>query len=234
MKNVKFLSALLILTVAGLMFRPAAAQLDNKNEKEQEQKIQEEIDRQKKEMTEQRRIIEEHVRQKDIQQSIDEAMKAAHEAQSEAASKYKDVIRDFRLNKEHGFPFGDGFIFSPDHGLFYPLGINDDTERTTWNFSKSIRENSFSREYSFDVEESANNVMMAVTGNCREGEIRIRIVMPSGKTYSDIVIDESGDLNWRKSFRISEEENEGRAGEWKFKISASKATGYFKISLQAY
>lgn len=234
MKNVKFISAVIILSFTGLMFGPVAAQEENKEDKEQEQRIQEEIDRHKKEMTEQRRIIEEHVRQKDIQQSIDEAMKAAHEAQSEAASKYRDVIRDFRLNREYGFPFGDGFVFSSDQGAFYPMGINDDKERTTWNFSKNIRENSFSKDYAIDVDENANTVMMAVNGNCKDGEIRIKIVMPNGKTYSDIVIDESGDLNWRKSFRISEEENEERTGEWEFKISASKATGYFRISLQTF
>ena len=58
--------------------------------------------------------------------------------------------------------------------------------------------------------------------------------MPNGKVYSDIMIDEYGNLNWRKSFAISEEENKDKAGEWKFQISASKATGYFKISLQTF
>ena len=50
----------------------------------------------------------------------------------------------------------------------------------------------------------------------------------------DIVIDEFGNLNWRKSFTISEEENKDKAGEWIYKIEAVKATGFFKISLQTY
>jgi hypothetical protein len=75
---------------------------------------------------------------------------------------------------------------------------------------------------------------MTVMGDCKAGEIRVKIVMPGGKTYSDIVIDESGNLNWRKSFTISEEENKDKAGEWIFKIDAAKATGSFKISLQTY
>jgi hypothetical protein len=58
--------------------------------------------------------------------------------------------------------------------------------------------------------------------------------MPNGKVYSDIIIDEFGNLNWRKSFPVSEEENKDKAGGWKFQINASKATGFFKISLQTY
>ena len=75
---------------------------------------------------------------------------------------------------------------------------------------------------------------MSVMGDCKAGEIRIKIIMPGGKTYSDIVIDEFGNLNWRKSFTISETENQDKTGAWKFSYFINKATGYFKISLQAY
>ncbi|HRW84315.1 MAG TPA: proprotein convertase P-domain-containing protein, partial [Bacteroidales bacterium] len=81
---------------------------------------------------------------------------------------------------------------------------------------------------------TVKNVTMSVNGDCREGDIRIKITMPNGKTYSDIVIDEYGNLNWRKSFTISETENKDKTGAWKFEISSSKATGFFKISLQTY
>jgi len=75
---------------------------------------------------------------------------------------------------------------------------------------------------------------MAVNGDCKEGEIRITIQMPDGKNYSDIVLDGFGNLNWRKSFNISETENQDKTGKWKFKIDSKKATGYFKISFQTY
>ena len=74
----------------------------------------------------------------------------------------------------------------------------------------------------------SNTVVMSVNGDCKAGEIRIKIIMPNGKVYSDIVIDEFGNLNWRKSFTISEEENKDKAGAWKFQINASKATGFFQ------
>jgi len=48
------------------------------------------------------------------------------------------------------------------------------------DFSKSIKESSFSRDYLFDVDLSSN-VVMSVNGECKVGEIRIKIVMPNGK-----------------------------------------------------
>ena len=84
-----------------------------------------------------------------------------------------------------------------------------------------------------DVDPSVKNVVMAVFGDCNGGEIRIKIIMPNGKTYSDIVVDEYGNLNWRKSFSISDSENKDKIGAWKFEIKSSKASGYFRISVQA-
>ena len=75
---------------------------------------------------------------------------------------------------------------------------------------------------------------MSITGDCKGGKIRVKITMPDGEMYSDIVIDEFGSLNWRKSFTISETENQDKTGEWEFEIFSTEATGYFKISLKTY
>ena len=131
--------------------------------------------------------------------------------------------------------FDEPFNFSgPDMQAFYGHSMGGDSERTTWDFSRSVKDNTFSRDYSFDVEKTVNSVVMSVMGDCKSGEIRIKIVMPNGKNYSDILIDESGNLNWRKSFTISDTENQDKTGEWKFQISSTKATGFFKISLQSF
>jgi hypothetical protein len=130
------------------------------------------------------------------------------------------------------FNFNEPMILGGDMEGFY--GHMGDSERTTWDFSKTIKDNTFSEDYTFDVQKTAKSVVMSVMGDCKSGDIRIKIIMPSGKNYSDILIDESGNLNWRKSFNISDKENQDKAGDWKFQISSSKATGYFKISLQAY
>ena len=153
----------------------------------------------------------------------------------ESSGREGDAARIYGPRGNRPFSTGDPFQFN-GQGITIVSGRDGggNTERTTWDFSRTVKENTFSREYTFDVEKTAKTVVMSVNGDCKAGEIRIKIVMPTGKTYSDIVIDEFGNLNWRKSFTISDTENQDKTGSWKFQVTSTKATGFFKISLQIY
>jgi len=239
MKKIRFILTALFLISFCFLSQQAVAQDKSKAEKEKELKIQEEIDEQKKALAEQKKAQEEAEKAMfESQKEIDEAMKEA-QRQLESASKYKDRVRVYRGTGDKPYfsvePFdGEPFVFTPGMEGFNWIGHSSDNERTTWDFSKSVKESSFSRDYTFDVEKTVKTVVMSVNGDSKAGEIRIKIIMPNGKVYSDIIIDEFGNLNWRKSFSISEEENMDKAGAWKFQINASKATGFFKIALQTY
>jgi hypothetical protein len=205
-----------------------SAQEGSMSEKEKELKLQQAIELQKKAMSEQ---------------------KKAQELQLKELERLRfDTIRDFnRLNenmnifRSRGRSSGnqlegldEPFVYTPGVAVSSYYGRRGDSERTTWDFSKQVKESTFSRDYSFDVEKTASTVAMTVMGDCKSGQIKVKIMMPNGKLYSDIIIDESGNLNWRKSFTISEEENKDKAGEWKLRVEADKATGFFKINLQTY
>ena len=234
MKKFRFILLSVLIVSLSALYQPAGAQEKTKAEKEKE--LQEEIDQQKKEIAEQKKAQAEMEKAfKDQSQVVEEAMKEAQNQMKEAA-RNSDRVRVFRgTGDSPRFELsGEPFVFAPGMDAWHDLTFGGDNERTTWDFTKSLKENSFTGDYTFDVEPTASNVVMSVNGDCKGGEIRIKILMPSGKTYSDIVIDEFGNLNWRKSFTISEEENKDKAGAWKFKIDANKATGFFKISLQTY
>ena len=228
MKKFSLFLIVIFLISVGSSFQRVAAQEKSKDEMEKEQKIQLEIDQQKKAMADQKK------------------------AQTEAEAVAEDQIKNFQVQIESGnkgegkvfrsmprgnrsFIFDEPFNYSvPDMQAFYEHSMGGNSERTTLDFSKTIKDNTFSREYSFEVEKSVKSVVMSVMGDCKSGEIHVKIVMPNGKNYSDILIDESGNLNWRKSFTISETENQDKMGDWKFQISSTKATGYFRISLQSF
>jgi hypothetical protein len=236
-KSGLFLISIFVITSL-LSFQQASAQEKSKEDQEKEFKIQQAIDEQKKAMIDQKKAQEEaleNLQKKqdelentlndiNVQVEVDNADKAGKEAMQHIK----------RIN--HSFRFDAPYVITPDADAFsgHEFAFDSDNESTTWVFSRSVKEKTLKSEYSFDVEKTANTVVMSVNGDCKAGDIRIKIIMPGGKTYSDIVIDEFGNLNWRKSFSISETENQDKAGAWKFQISSNKATGYFKISLQAY
>ncbi|MBI5009620.1 MAG: hypothetical protein HZB98_08240 [Bacteroidia bacterium] len=238
----------IVLLISSSSFQQIMAQ-QSESDKEKEKKIQMEIEQQKKAMSEQYKAQE-------------EALKAAQEAKKEAQKSYPvpppppppgemsdmkievltedfeggdegDIMRVYGRRGDRSFRVEEPMIWSSSGpGNVHAFAFSDNSQMTRWDFSKNVKESNFSKEYGFDVEKTSKSVVMSVNGDCKDGEIRIKITMPNGKTYSEILIDESGSLNWRKSFSITETENQDKAGEWKFQISASKATGYFKISLQ--
>jgi hypothetical protein len=234
-------SGLLLLAFSlmffGSSFLPVQSQEKTKEEKERELRMQEEIEVQKKALSEQQKKLKEFEEEAKVTQ--EEALDRALEEESENLediARHRFVIRDLPKGKEFNFNFSrdGGWINIPDIEPYIGYAFSGDGEKSTWIYSKSLKDKTFSDDYSFDVEPTSNKVIMSVNGDCKSGEIRVRITMPSGKTYSDIAIDEFGNLNWRKSFSMSDEENQDKAGVWKFQIKASDASGYFKIALQTY
>lgn len=212
-KNLLLLAAaVIIMSVAAL--QPANSQERTREDRERELQELKEFEVQKK------------VQEKEVQEAMEKA--------EDAASRVNELMRVYR-GTGRSFNFNDPVIVTPGGvEYFHGYAFGSDAERTTWDFSRVVKGSTFSKSYSFDVEKSAKSVIMSVNGDCKAGEIRVNIVMPGGKTYSDIVIDEFGNLNWKKSFNISEEENQDKTGEWTFKVSAKNATGQFRISLQSF
>jgi hypothetical protein len=230
----------LFIVAVSLLTSPAFFQQVNaqksESEKEKEYRIQMEIEQQKKAMSEQKKAEEEAM--KALQESHQELEKSLKDLDIEVITEdiegpeEGNIMRVYGRRGDRSFNVEEPFVWSSVPDNLHPFTYGDNTEKTRWEFSKNVKESSFSREYAFDVEKTAKSVVMSVMGDCKAGEIRIKITMPNGKTYSEILIDESGNLNWRKSFIITETDNQDKAGEWKYQISSNKATGFFKISLQ--
>jgi hypothetical protein len=235
MKKYSLFLIIIFLISAVSSFQQLAAQEKTKEEQEKDLQMQQSIDKQKKAMAEQKKAQSEADQTlKDNQVELDYSLNNAREALEDAAKERTKIF----MNTPRGnrsFNFDEPFVVTnPDMQEFFGHSMGGDAERTTWDFSKSVKDNTFSGDYTFGVEKTAKSVVMSIMGDCKSGDIRIKILMPNGKNYSDILIDESGNLNWRKSFTISESENQDKTGNWKFQISSTKATGFFKVSLQTY
>ena len=236
MKKFSLILAVIFFTAIASSFQQLIAQDRSREERLQQEEgmlpkdeekanIHEEIGQQKREMIEHRKS------QGSIERALEESSREIEEAMQTVRERFREYDGNHRGT---GRKPNDSFAFSFPGFSFAEVFPGDDSERTSWNFSKSLKESSFNRDYVFDVAETAKTVSMSITGYCKAGEIKIRIKMPNGRTYSDIVIDESGNLNWKKSFTITEGENKDKTGDWKYEINASDATGYFRIALQTY
>lgn len=124
------------------------------------------------------------------------------------------------------------FVTSRDGNVYYQGYGSRNHSRTSLEFSRSVIDDNSVKEYTFEVDKGMKNLSLNVSGMCKAGSIKISILMPNNKAYSEVTIDEYGTLNWRKSFEITDESKE-MTGVWKFKVTTTKATGSFKLSLQA-
>jgi hypothetical protein len=124
------------------------------------------------------------------------------------------------------------YITSGDANVFYQGFSSRNQPRTSLEFSRFVTDDNSVKEYTFDVEKGVKNLSMSISGMCKTGAIKISILMPNGKSYSEVTIDEFGSLNWRKSFDINDESKD-MVGVWKFKVATTNATGSFRLSLQS-
>jgi hypothetical protein len=234
MKRIGLISAVIFLLALVVPLQRVSAQERDRSKEEKEHQMQEVIDAQKRAMAEQKKAQEEMMKALQEQNyDLDKIMKDYR-----IRIDTNDFGRAMRIYGDAGrnwysYSSPDRLIITPEVNAWTPF-LSGDSERTTWDFSKSVKEKTFSQNYTFDVDPNAETVIMSVNGDCHAGDIRIKITMPNGKIYSDILIDEFGSLNWRKSFKISKEENQDKTGSWKFEIKSNKATGNFRISIQTY
>jgi hypothetical protein len=146
-------------------------------------------------------------------------------------------LRDLKeLQEMHNFPsipyypekYGDFHNLPPLHGFMF----SDSKSGSSWSYERRLNDATYSNEYSIATDGSAKRVDLFVSGICAKGSITITVTSPDGKKLSDILIDENGNMNWRKSFNI--EETKWTKGNWTFKVTTKDATGTFNISLDSF
>lgn len=109
-----------------------------------------------------------------------------------------------------------------------------DSNRSDMNFTKVVNDNSFSTNIPYEVEETASKFIISLIGQCNKGNISIDVISPNGKKFYEMKIHESGDLKWRKSIDLTEEDHKNKTGDWTFIVKGTDTTGFFKISLQSF
>lgn len=168
-------------------------------------------------------------------------MEEASKEKARAEELYRQQYIDAQTRRAEVKAIDESIQFMDNRGTGYSVAYPDgffglssrSTNSETLEYRKTVNESTFTKDLPFEVEEGARNVSISVSGACKEGEIRIKILMPGGKTYTEVLLDEYGSVNWKKSFSTDEEKTQDRVGEWKFIISSKEATGNFSLSIRS-
>ncbi len=149
-------------------------------------------------------------------------------AQAEAVAEAME-----KANQAYQFYSGhDGVYVYPSDANYTVKTYGGSRSTTTLRFTKSLKEATFTKEVKFDIDSDARKVSISISGLCEVGEVRVKILMPGGKTYTEVLIDEYGSVNWSKTFTIEEGDN-SKTGEWVFVINSKEATGHLGISIKS-
>jgi hypothetical protein len=124
--------------------------------------------------------------------------------------------------------YGDMHFNMPFPGYMF----SDSKSGSSWNYSRRLNDATYASEYNIAVDAASDKINLSVSGNCNKGSITITVLSPDGKKISDIIIDENGNMNWRKSYKA--DENKWTKGNWTFKVTTKSATGNFNISLDSF
>jgi hypothetical protein len=212
-------------------------ELAKQKEAEAQKKKQEELIKLReyeiqKRMLEAEQEIAKHESDAEYEQALHDYDAIRKRAEAMSEDYQMDIMKDYSLK---ALPEDNMFMYAvpyPDDIYIYDHTGHSGKPGSSWNYTRQVLEATFTNEFTMDAGADDGNVNLSVSGNCAEGSISVAIIMPDGKQLSEVLIDENGSLNWRKSLEENEE-SKWKNGKWIFKIKAKNATGNFRISMNS-
>lgn len=168
----------------------------------------------------------------------------------EIYSKETKKPKDGNSTSVKVFKNGDNYVLdkkavivSDDYTDFEHLNSSDkylfeysskSSERNlSYDYNKSLRDNTFEKDYKIAIDENLESMSISVTGSLRSGSVILSLKDVNGKTIvSAVEIDEFGSLSMRKKLKF--QDNIITRGEWTLHVKAKNATGSFRVSLTGY
>jgi hypothetical protein len=204
-----FLAAILLFLMAGVTMAQDANEEMKKKQAEEEMRkaMQAEEMKAKKEQLEAQREMMEKMEKQYLEQQ----------------ERQREVIREFDRTNEPflGTGYGDNFVLPYFHQ-------DNQTQLTLRN---NFRGGSDSSDGEFDLEEGTHYFRCMISGKVRSGSISIKVVYPGGKTFKELTINSSAEVNYSQSLSIKEGEEKKYLGTWKYSVEADKAEGNYILSI---
>ena len=211
---------LLVLLLTGLVVQAQTSEEELKKQKiEQEKKIKElELQLKKQQMEWEMQMKKQQMEQE--KKSAD--LERAYRAQARASSRASSGVRD------------NSFIYTvpePGDGPSYLIQSYGQGSQTQLTLRNSFNGETLSSEGEFEVDESTKHIRLSANGKVRHGEIKIKVLYPSGKVFKELNINSSAQITFSQSLTVKEEEKKKHVGTWKYEIKTKTAEGSYMLSI---
>ena len=123
----------------------------------------------------------------------------------------------------------------PSSGVYadghYLIGTYGQETQSQLTLRKSFRDVTSTSKGEFDVDSNIRHFRCMISGSVKSGEIFVGIEYPDGKTFKELVINSSADINFSQSVSIKEGEEKKYTGSWSYVIKADKAEGNYMVQI---
>lgn len=99
--------------------------------------------------------------------------------------------------------------------------------------SKRYNGQSIDKQGTFEVEDNITKLRLSIEGEVNSGSITVSLILPDGKQYKSLTMDDTADIHWSESLNIKEGENK-YYGTWKYRITTKVADGSYHLSINTY
>jgi hypothetical protein len=117
--------------------------------------------------------------------------------------------------------------------VYISSGRRSNERNSRLTLSKRYDGETVSKKGVFSVESTTTKFRLSIDGSVKSGTIKVTVLLPDGKAFKTINIDDTADIHWSESINIKEGENKYH-GDWKYEISTASAKGSYHLSLATY
>ncbi len=115
----------------------------------------------------------------------------------------------------------------------YVTGYGSGEHNSRLMLSKEYNGQSIDKQGTFEVDDNTTRLKLSIEGHVNSGSIKVSLILPDGKPYKSLTMDDSADIHWSESLNIKEGETK-YFGIWKYRITTKVADGSYHMSINTY
>ena len=121
----------------------------------------------------------------------------------------------------------------PREDYFYYTNYSSGEHNSRLMLSKRYNGQSIDKQGTFEIDDEIKKLKLSIEGKVNSGSITVSLILPDGKPYKSLTMDDTADIQWSESLTIKEDETK-YYGTWKYRITTKVAEGSYHLSINTY